>query len=268
MRTTTLHIALLLIVFPIALFGQTNPFAVGSAQTIAESATAQTNSFAVFNNPAALDSAAVGISAKQFYLVEGLQQFSIAGSKQFSFAKLGVGLSYFGDEFYNESLATVAVSKSIAEDIHIGASIQYLTTQAQFAEQATVFLPQLGLQYKVNPSFTVGTSIRNPLSQDYPAPFEQNLSAHFSVGGQYSIAQQITTLFQADILENNGFSAALGVDYQALKRFSFQFGGRLHPGYISAGISFKLPDFDSTIGSQYQQSLGFSPNIALEKQFR
>lgn len=268
MKTTTIHIALFccIAIYNIS-SAQNSHFSVGSSLTMAETGTAEQNSFSVFNNPATLDSATIGISAKQFYLLDGLNAFTVSGSKEMNFATIGAGLHYFGDELYNETVATLALSKSLTKNIQIGASVNYFSAQAVYANQAATAFPQLGISYQLNESFTLASSIRNPLSQDLNDPFQQQLQSHISFGGRYMISENTITNFQADLLENDGFSSAIAVDYQAFENFAFQLGGRLHPGLLTAGVTLTLTDFNTTIGSQYQDMLGFSPVIAMEKGF-
>lgn len=269
MKTTTHSISLfLLLALPITLVAQSFHFSLGSSFAAAETGTARTDAFAVFNNPAAIDSASIGIAAKRFYLLEGINNFTLAGGKQLNFAGIGVGLNYFGDELYNETTATVGVSKSISETIHVGASIYYFSAQAIYAEQSTGLFPQLGLLVKVNESFQLGSSFRNPLSQDLKEPFQYQLQSHASFGGQYIVQDKIISYFQTDLLEDQGLSAAIGFHYQALDKFSFQLGGRLNPGFASAGIQLHLTDFKTNIGSQFQENLGFTPGFAIEKDFK
>lgn len=251
------------------LYSQQLSFGQGSAKIGAETGTANQDAFSIFNNPATMDQKQikVGVSAKRYYLIDGLNEFNLSGSLPSKFGTIGAGLQYFGDQLYNEKIATIGLSRQLSEKISAGASLLYVNNTAQYAESASTFLPQLGISAELSDEFRLGAMMRNPFSQDLKEPFNQNIQAFVSFGGHYQPNEEITTTLQADLLESNGMSGGLAFKYKPLEKFAFTLGGRLNPGYITAGVTLSLSKAKVDIGSQYQQNLGFSPTFTAQTEF-
>lgn len=246
-----------------------NGFGVGSSMMKAEISVVSTDSFSIYNNPATLssDSIFVGLSAKQYYLIEGLNEFTGAASFPSAIGSIGAGINYYGDEFYNESSITVGISRKLTNSVSAGVSLLFVNHYAEFAENANTIFPHFGLKANISEEFTLAAAVLNPFSQDLPKTFDQQLESRFSIGGNYHPNKEFQTSFQLDLLENQGMSTGLGFSYKFLNRFEMLLGGRLNPGFLSAGFGIHLSKLNVSVGSQFHNELGVSPLFTAESRF-
>lgn len=247
--------------------GQTNSFSIGSAVHQANTATAISSAFSVFNNPATIssDSTFIGIAARQYFLE--VNEFSLAGSYSLPSVSLGLGLSSFGDEFYQENIASVGVKKRLSTNVSIGTSLLYTQYNTPLVNPQGQLIPQLGIEAMFSNQFTLASTIRNPLGQRLDAPFDMQNQTWFSLGMTYKPNAELQTTLQTDLLEQDGFSAAFGGQYLAYRKLGISLGGRVNPQVITAGIFLRLNGFETHIGGQQQQLLGYTPALVAQKGF-
>lgn len=265
----TVLILFLILVFGSQLLAQNQQYSIGQSTLYGQTAVASQSSFSVLNNPAtlSLDSIYLGISSTKHFLIEGLNTTTISASKPTSFGAMGLGFSYYGDEYFNEMIASLGTNRFISEKTSIGLSLLYISTYAQFADRKSTILPQVGLYSKLSDAFSLGSTIRNPFSQDLKAPFDKNLQSFMSIGTSYFPNQELKTHLQVDILAQENLSAGFGVEYQMTPKVVALAGGRLKPSIVSFGVQVCLSEFQLNVGSQHQSGLGYSPSFIAEKKF-
>lgn len=247
-------------------YGQIISSGVGFSELMGENGVNQIDAFSVFNNPAALQSEnlVLGLSAKNYYQIEGLNQFVLSGQLPVKFGTIGFGISRYGDELRNESLASLGFGKKLSPDFALGATLYYVSEFAEFAPSASTVIPQLGLSYQLNEEFRLGVQTRNPFQQKLKEPWDNNLNSIVSIGFQYDPFEEFSTSIQSNLDTNHGLQLGLGINYLAFKKLKLNLGGGTNPNKITAGITIPLNSFDIGVGSQYQSSLGISPQLVAQ----
>ncbi len=250
--------------------GQITLPSTGHGTIMGESSVANPNSFSAFNAIGALDFTeknGVAISAKNYYLIEGLNSFTGTGHFKTDFATIGGSILRYGDAAYSESSGGLAVGKLITENFSVGVKGTYVSLQAEFTETVSTLYPEIGLFYRLSPYLYAAAQVRNPFGQKLDAPHEENLSSLITAGLHYNPNKRIELNLQIDNDSAAGFSAGSGIQYNLISRFNVLAGFRTDPTLISAGFGLNLQGFDATLGGSYNPDLGYSPNANFEYAF-
>ena len=243
----------------------------GNNLSMAGTGVANVNAFSPINNAgtlAFLENTCVGLSAKNHYLIEDLNQYVGTAALPTSFGVFGVSVYYFGDDAFNESQIGLAYSRKLAENTSMGVKLNYFATEAAFADKASMLYPEIGLYYKLTEHLDIGTKAANLFSQKLDTPFENQLHPFISIGANYHPADELTLTIQADERIDDGFSARLGVQYRAMKQLAVMAGFSTHPATMTAGLNLHLSGLDVSIGAAYHTELGTSPHSSLSYDFK
>jgi len=264
------HLLLLIAIpFWVCASAQILPNSFGFSTFSGENGVTSADAFSLWNNPAMLseDSICIGISVEQVFANAELFHFNLSGQFPTDFANIGVGVHRFGDELMNETTLSLGAGKELGEQIQVGASILYINSFAEFAESASTIYPQLGMAYSFNDRLNFGFTARNPLSQDLKEPWDQNLEAVYALGVGYMASEDFSTSLQADVNEEHGLAAGVGIDYRVFDLLSVQLGGKSNPGYVTGGITLRYNQIKGGIGASQQSPLGLSPNAVFQTMF-
>ncbi len=255
---------------PLLVHAQVMPQGFGFSSFSGENGVAKNDAFALWNNPAMMvgTSSSVGIAAQNVFAEQGLYHFTASSQITTSFGNIGIGLHRFGDEIANETSASLGVGKALGDQFFVGASMVYTNSFVEQAESKSVLYPQLGMSYNYNQKLTFGFTARNPLSQDFDAPFDQTLQSFYAVGFAYNASDDFSTSLQADIWERDGLGAGLGLEYNVLEQLTLSLGGKTNPGYLTAGLSLQFDRIKAGVGSKQQSPLGLSPQAVFQTSFQ
>ncbi len=244
-----------------SIFAQVIPTSVGMSQFSGEAGSSTVDAFSTFNNPACLTSTEtlLGISLENYYLIEDLNQITLAGQHSFKLGTLGFGISRFGDELMNQNIANLGYAKQLSPSLSLGASLNYVHFSSIEADSKSTVYPQLGLQYIFSDNFSLGFQARNPFLQQLSGEFSENLSSNYSLGMEFSPNQKLATTAQITINSRFGSAASLGVQYQIVKNFEVYLGGLTSPSLFTGGFSFSLQQFEVGVGGNHHAKLGYSP---------
>jgi len=152
--------------------------------------------FSVFQNQAAiaqLTKPAIGVAARNNYLIRELNQSSIAAVVPTKFGVIGASLSLSGFELYKEYTAGFAYALAISEKFALGSKIEYLhIRQQEFYGYTSIFYGELSLLGQITDKLTIGAHIFNPTTSSFNDMEKTDFPIKETIGIGYQFSPEFT----------------------------------------------------------------------------
>lgn len=165
----------------------------------------------------------------------------------------------FGNTHYNQTISSLAYSKSLNPDIKIGIGIKtYTINQLEFNPTSFIIKPQFGLSYKLNEQNSIYTSIYtqdfHPQANFYPEMFAVNWEHEIS-----SLASALISFNQS--LENRIISIGINLSPNPKMDTFLQISKSEIP--IRLKTMFKTGKLSFLCTNEFHQKLGLSNLIGI-----
>ncbi|WP_338791579.1 hypothetical protein V9L05_20900 [Bernardetia sp. Wsw4-3y2] len=177
------------------------------------------DSWAVFNNVAALSNVKgtetfLGYSNR--FTLSGLNTLQAGATFDAFFdGKMGIGVTRFGDDLYNEHRLAVGYSHKIS-NMSIGIQANYLQTSIQGYGTRRNFALEMGGVAQLSETLTLGMHIFN-INQAKVSDFEdERIPTIMRIGISYKPVQRVTVNFETEKDTEYPASFKAGLEYQVV----------------------------------------------------
>jgi long-subunit fatty acid transport protein len=199
--------------------------------------------FSVFLNQAAMTQhtkAALGIAVRNNYLLQELNQSSLAAILPTKFGVIGASLSLSGFELYKEYTAGFAYALNISEKFALGSKIEYLhLMQQEYYGYTSVLYGELSLIGQISEKLTVGAHIFNPTASTFNDLAKTKLPIKETIGICYKFSPEFAFFLE----QNSNFETntiRIAGEYQFKKLFTIRAGTQIFDKRVvfNAGTGF------------------------------
>ncbi len=226
----------------------------------------QNNSWAIFSNPATLNSkkkSASFFSVRNYGFVE-LTDIAATGSIPTSLGVAGFGFHRYGGDLFNETRIRLGYANSWS-DLKFGLVLNYnhISQASPYGSGGALGL-DLGITARLTDGLWLGakTTNLNQPSYDFAAN-EESLSRELSVGLSYNLDQNALFLF--DIVKDVRFPVSYrgGIEVKVVENLKGRVGVTIEPNTYSLGVGYESDVWEANLMFQRHENLGFSPGIGL-----
>ncbi|MFO8234576.1 MAG: hypothetical protein R6U04_04115 [Bacteroidales bacterium] len=180
---------------------------------------------------------------------------------------LAVSTSYYGYSKYYESKSGVAYAMMLGESLSSGIQIDYLRTHiAENYDSFNMLTFETGMLYKVNPEFSLGFHIFNPLNFQFSDRI-QEIPAVFKLGGGYQGLNNFLLCAEVVKVPEHKPDVRLGIEYLILNQFYIRTGVSAIPFSNSFGIGYEWESIMVNLSFLRHNQLGYTSCISLHYNF-
>ncbi len=231
-----------------------------SADAVANTATARTDSWTVFQNPASLDQSGwqAGVMYENRGLIGALSTVAMQAGFGHEVLNVGIGFSYFGYSHYHSMMGAVTLSRRFGGfTLGLQGNILALYAGDEIGYAVTA-LPQLGATVDVSPKVTLGLQMYNFALQKIRVGEEwRTLPAVYSLGVDYRFHPQIRWTSQVDYDPTTTFRIATGIEYQAIEQLNVGVGAYYYDYVVGClGMGVSLGDWQLRVDAEWHPILG------------
>lgn len=234
---------------------------IPSSPFVANTATARTDYWAAFHNPASLvqeERFGVALQYENKYLTGALSTELVQASFTNPYVNVGVAYSFFGYSKYSEMMAAVALVRQFGR-FSIGLQANLLCVYAgESVGYRCTAVPQIGAVVNITPAFALGFQTFNPFVQSLKlTETRRQLPAIYSLGFDYHFRQNMRWDVQADYDINNTFRIATGYEWRAVEQLTLKLGV-YYQRYVIPCIGFGLhfAGFQTNVSAELHPVLG------------
>lgn len=224
--------------------------------------------WAAFHNASGLSSVEsfqVGLTHHSRYFINAVSQqgLAIAIPLQDQSA-IGISVSRYGYEYYNEQKAALAYARQFGN--HVSASLQFdylLLSISENYGKRSAFTAEAGLQAKLSENLLLGIHLYNPLSTKVADFNQEKAPVIFSGGLRYFANDKVNVILESS--KDVDFPAQLhaGIEYHIIDPLILRTGIATQSTLFTFGASVVFTDWSIDASALYDQILGFSPQIGL-----
>lgn len=200
--------------------------------------------FAAYNHQGSLAFAkqnSLSLGFQSQYFVEGLNHACLAGNYRINKTQtLGLGYSFFGNQYYNEGLLKVSFAKKFTSHFGGGISLDYLRMQLPKESYPVKHLLtfEAGIFTSFNSDFDLALQIINPTRvilskyKDERLPFITNTALFYNPSSKLTLAAE-----WCQIMNGHG-NLKVGINYEVSKNLRIMAGAYNKPVNPGFGISY------------------------------
>ena len=225
--------------------------------------------FSVFINPAKLsfiNKSEIVLYYRNFYLIKGLDQVSLAANLRFGKIPFGFAVDRFGNDLYSEYAVSAAGAFEIIDSLSIGCKINFYHLQIKNYNSASSYTVSLSAIYKVTKSFRTGFIYEN-ITENTIGSAAEKLPMNMALAFSFNPISQIELNF--DIFKDNrfDFEYRAGLYYFLNKWFKLMAGFRSSVNSYSAGFEIKKYGFNFIYAFAWHSVLGVSNTLSVGYEF-
>lgn len=198
--------------------------------------------FAAYNHQGCLAMAKndmFSLSAKTSYFTQDLNTYTIAICKKINKTQvLGLGYSFLGNKYYNESLLKLSFAKKLFEKTGAGISIDYFRLQLPIEtfEIKNILTFEIGFYTEINKNFDIAIQLINPAMVKLANTYEQKLAFVANSSIYYKIDDKLILGAEWSQTVNGKGYSKFCINYEISPKFDFYCGFYQKPSNASAGI--------------------------------
>lgn len=199
---------------------------------------------------------------KELSLRAGVAAISLKGGT------FGVSFSNFGYSLYTENKYSLSFAKAFGEKLSIGIAMDYFNTKiSEGYGNKSIAVAEIGLQTKPQNGLCIGVHIFNPTRTKHADYNNERVPSIFRFGGNYNFSDKVILAFETekDISQKAIFKT--GIEYKPVNAFYLRAGMSTRPTLNSFGFGIHIKNLKMDFSSNYNQVLGFSPQVGLTYTF-
>ncbi len=227
-----------------------------------------TDEWSIFNNVGGIsgvENGAVFFGYKRYFEIEGFDQTAAGIIQPTTIGNFGISVYRFGDELYNEQVASAAFGNKIGF-VRLGFRANYYQVSVgDFGTTGTFFFDFGGIVELV-PKLSFGAYISNFTLSQLDDSQETMLPVFMKTGLSYKPAKSLS--LNLDLYKDIDFEPVIkaGIEYVIVKKFFLRTGVNVNPytSFFGAGIHLKRFRIDYSIsthqflGNAHQASISFN----------
>lgn len=219
------------------------------------------------NNPAGFalyKDIGVGISYENRFMLKELGYKNAGLLIPLNVGVVGISISQFGYEHYNENLFGFGLSRNFGPNLRIGLKLKYifLKSSDKYDNKSTATF-EIGLQYNINERLCLGAYIFNPIHIKIRSPNNDRIPVMMKLGLSYSITNDFMLTTEIEDSSENDFSYRFGVEYEIYRNIFIRSGFQLKPELFTFGLGYEYKNFVIDICGEMHNKLGASLNCSL-----
>lgn len=251
------------------LYSQSNRFEMGArSEGLGNSNSNIADEWSIFNNVGGIsgvENGAVFFGYKRNFEIEGFDQIAAGIIQPSKIGTFGISIYKFGDEFYNEQIASAAFGNKIGF-VRLGFRANYYQiTIRDFGSTGSFFFDFGGI-IELIPKLSFAAYISNFTLSKLDDSEKTVLPVFMKTGLSYKPIKSIS--LNLDLYKDVDFDPILktGIEYIIVKKFHLRTGVNVNPyqSFFGAGIHLKRFRIDYTIsshqllGNSHQASISFN----------
>jgi len=224
------------------------------------------NDWSAVNNQAGLaflDQTTVGVYAENRFLLSELSLFSAQAAVPTRSGTFGLGLSYFGDELYNETFLRLGYGRMLIEDLSFGVELDYVGIGAGQFGSLGAFTFGLGILYNINEDFSIGAHYFNPLNVSLTAEEGDILFSNLRIGASYRPSEKLLFTLEGEKPIVDPLIGKVGLQYLLTDAFTARIGYASNPDLITGGVGFEFSNLFIDLAASIHPDLGLSPHLSI-----
>ncbi|MDG1477789.1 MAG: hypothetical protein P8Q14_11625 [Vicingaceae bacterium] len=177
---------------------------------------------------------------------------------------LGVSISSFGYELYNETKAGLSYGQRFGSKFSMGVQLNYLNTQlSQDYGSKTSITGAIGAIAKLSDELSLGVHVYNPTRAKLAEYNNERIPTIMKLGLDYRFSEKV--LFAVSTEKDVDFDARVnaGIEYHITEMFYLRGGISTNPTQYAFGVGMQLKDFKVDLSSSFHQTLGITPGISI-----
>ena len=201
------------------------------------------------------------------FLLKELQQQGIVCVVPMKKGGVSIGGQFTGKELFTQQKVSLGYGLNLNEKLSIGIGLNHQQLRIQNYGSYNVITSDVGMFAKINEKVSLGVSVLS-LGGNHSNINQERFPTTMQLGVSYSFHKQLQTYFSIDKSSISNVNCRIGLEYEAYKNLWFRTGGVLNFRTLAFGFGYELPfRLRIDVGSQWQQSLGWTPNIGLFYRF-
>ncbi len=229
------------------------------------------NVFSNFHNQAGLAAVkgfAAGIAYKNNFLLKetGLKAAAFAIPLK-EIGVIGLNVSSYGFDQFSENKFGLAFAKQFGEILSMGIQLDYLQTRftEPYGSKGLLF-GQFGIRGQLTDEFALGVHIYNPTRTSIEKDLNDRVPTILKTGLSYQFNDKLVTVLEIEKDLETKINIKAGAEYGVHEKFDVRFGVNSLQRKVSFGAGINLDDWEIDLASEYHQTLGFVPNMAIRWQ--
>ena len=211
----------------------------------------------------ALKDWSVDLSVERKFNLQDLNSIQIGAAKKFGFGSLGIIMSQFGTQEYNEQLFGLAYGRELGKVVSIGGLLAMAGYNSDRFGSSFVPVIALGSIIRVSKEFTVGVHVFNPV----PLQITDNTAttARYRMGLAYQPSDKVSLMGEVDKdVYRDKWEFKMGVSYQVVRVLGLEAGFNPSADYFAFGIKYNpMKKLMLKGAGSVHQTLGLSPAISV-----
>jgi|DewCreStandDraft_4_1066084.scaffolds.fasta_scaffold157462_1 hypothetical protein len=227
--------------------------------------------WSVTNNQAGLayiENLSIGLYTENKFLLKELNRSAIAIVNPLNSGVIGLSLSYFGYNMYNEKKLGIAYSRKFSEMIAFGLQLDYFHTKLgdNYGSKSAVTF-ELGFIAKINKNLSIGGHIYNPIQAKFNDYNNEKIPSTIAIGLANKFSENILTTIEFEKSINTPLNLKTGIEYKITENYFARLGINTNPELLTFGFGFNYSSFTFDFSSNYHQILGYSPQMSVIYRF-
>ncbi len=251
------------------LCAQNIPFNMGArSEGLGNSNSNLTDEWSIFNNVGGIsgvENGAAFFGYKRYFEIEGIDQIAAGVIQPSKIGNFGVSVYRFGDELYNEQIASAAFGNKIGF-VRLGFKANYYQLSIGDFETVGSFFFDFGGIVELVPKLSFGACISNFTLSKLDDSEKTMLPVFMKTGFSYKPAKSLS--LNLDLYKDVDFDPVIkaGIEYILVKKFYLRTGINVNPykSFFGAGFHLKRFRIDYSIsthqflGNSHQASISFN----------
>ncbi len=263
---------LLLFLLPVFAHSQNYGYlAGGRSAAMAHSSVALEDIWSSHHNQAGLawlEEPELALSYENRYFLKDLSIGNAAFAYPTSFGTLGLSLSYFGFDLYNQAKIGLNYSRPFGRFFSFGLQLNYESFYVSEGTQGSGAVTyEAGIVGKPLPGLNLAFHVYNPGQHLKNIETEERLPFIGRLGARYEFNKEVALLSEVRKQENLPERYALGFEYYMLEILALRTGVALQPLTNTFGVGFRMSVLRLDMAYEYAQILGNNATISLQYQF-
>ncbi len=225
--------------------------------------------WSIFNNVGGLaqvKESTVGVTCDARPQLKGSNRMGLVYANPLKFGVVGIGLFHFGDQLYNEQIASLAFGNTFGIT-SLGAKVSCIQYSAEGFGIKRVASVTVGALTQLTPQLCIGVYAVNITQPKISDSENERLPALFIGGVGFTPSEKI--LITSEIEKNLLYKPKwkTGLEYQAHKKIFFRAGFNVNPDAIFLGLGFHPKKFKLDYAYSYQPNAGGNHQASVSYKF-
>lgn len=231
-----------------------------------------TDVFSFTANPASLaqlKNAAAGVYGERRFLLNELNNYTVAAGVPTDTGNFGLKAGYAGFSDYNETQIGLAYGRKLGSKVDIGAKFNYngIRISGGYGNAAAISF-EIGTVLHISEKLHAGIHINNPVGGKFGKTGQEKLPSVYTVGFGYDASEKFFIGAEIQKEEDQPVNVNAGLQYRFLPQLLARGGVSTATSSAWLGIGIVLKSFRLDITSSYHPQLGITPGLLLLFNFK